>query len=1061
MNTFLQLVADDIYKKLDGNFQNTTIIFPNKRASLFFNAHLWRNAKGKTIWTPEYTSISELFTSLSDYEIADPIYLICKLFDVYSKIMNPSKSFDQLYSMMEIMLADFQDIDNNLVEPDKLFLNIKDLKEMTDFSFLEKEQLEAIEQFFGRYFDNVNANTPIKTQFKSLWNKLTEIYSEYRRTLLSIEKERPMVYEGLLKRSVIDALSSNDESAHKLIESRLTSDNYIVVGFNVLNKTELELFKYLKNNKNTKFYWDYDINYTRTSAASYLLSKFEAGQFIIENIKKLNDEFHGEQIFSNLSKPKTIKIIQSPTENAQTRYLDQWINSTINENEPLNESAIILCNEALLQPTLHSVPKKIKQTATVSKSPVQLDLFGGNEDKLEMVDKEITLNVTMGYPLKETPIYTLIQILLELQIHGKSQYGGWRYRYVSAVLKHPLIHRIIDGKVAADTLKALTEKKVIYPTFNDFKDNELLKKIFTHMSGRNLTSYLSEIVAIVGKSYQNDSFNAKDFTLQLYKESVFCAYTVINRIHTLQETVATFAVSDETLMRLILQFMQSKTIPFHGEPAIGLQIMGLLETRNLDFRNVVMLSVNEGNMPKSEKRNSLIPYNLRAAYGMTTIEKEVSLYAYYYYRLLQRAENITILYNNNNADGAGKGQMSRFVLQTMLESDQIFSPSHKIELYALNASSEVLEATTLTVEKTPDVISRMCERFNSERILSPSAINAYLACTMKFYFTYLAGFKKDDDIDDEVDRALFGTIFHYVMQNIYQPYLNQKISSDMLTGIANDERLIIQLINNAFAIHVFKKDEKDSHGKTINYGVAPNQLHLNGEHLINRHVIAEFVKNQILADAAIAKEKEDEGGGLRFLHIEDSFSTSFKTDIISPLSADEGGSKHVVALGGIIDRIDELSTSAGSSIRIVDYKTASKPQVFKLVSELFDKEKHAENYHILQTFYYAKVVYETAQFGDKPLLPALMYNINNCNEKNKSGIIRYLKDPALIDKKKNAKEEITDFRNECGVEFDENITAVINEIFGAQPFTQSENLKSCEYCDFKQLCGRKVVKRQF
>lgn len=1055
MNTFLQLVADDIYKKLDGNFQNTTIIFPNKRASLFFNSHLWRNANGKTIWTPEYTTISELFASLSDYDIADPIFLICKLFDVYSSIMNPSKSLDQLYSMMEIMLADFQDIDNNIVDPKKLFLNISDLKEMTDFSFLEKEQLEAIEQFFGRYFDNVNPNTPIKNQFRSLWNRLTDIYNEFRLQLVNVDDDKAMVYEGMLKRSVIEALYSKDESVRNVADSRLRSENYIVIGFNVLNKTELELFKYLKNNRNTKFYWDYDINYTRKWSTSFLLSKFEAGQFILENISKLNDEFHGEQIFNNLSKSKSIKIIQSPTENAQTRCLDQWIESTLKENEPLNESAIILCNESLLQSTLHSIPKKIKQTSSISKDSGQHDLFKENDAKLEIADKDLTLNITMGYPLQETPIYTLVQVLLELQIHGKTQYGGWHYRYVSAVLKHSLIQRITDGSVAIDILKSLTDNKIIYPTFSDFGDDELLKKIFTQVSGRNLTHYLSEIIAIVGKSYQQVPFNTKDFTQQLYKESAFSTYTVINRIHTLQESVATFAVSDETLMRLIMQFLQSKTIPFHGEPAIGLQIMGLLETRNLDFRNVVMLSVNEGNMPKSEKRNSLIPYNLRAAYGMTTIEKEVSLYAYYYYRLLQRAENITLLYNSN-PDGAAKGLMSRFVLQTMLESDKIFSPHQTIELYSLNASSEMVQISEYSVTKTPDVMKCLCERFNSDKILSPSAINTYLSCPLKFYLSYLARLKNDEDIDEEVDNALFGTIFHYVMQHIYEPYLGEKVSSDMLVCIANNKPHIIQLINNAFAVNVFKKDEKDANGKVINYGVAPRQLHLNGEHLINRHVIAEFVKNQILADATIAKEKEDQGGGLRFLFTEKEFSTLFKTNAESCVSKDDNNKNHVVSLGGIIDRIDELSTSSGVSIRIVDYKTASKAQGIRLVSDLFDNEKHQDNYHILQTFYYAKVVHESQQFGNLPLLPALMYKFNNSNEKNKSGIIRYIKDQNQIDKKRAEKIEIVNFIDELGEEFDERISTVINEIFGPGDFSQSESPKPCKYCDFKQFCNRKT-----
>ena len=215
MTPFLKLVADDLSQKLKGDFQDTCIIFPNKRASLFFNQHLWENSQGQAIWAPEYTTISELFASLSKYTIGDSIYLTVKLWEVYQERMQPAKSLDQLYSLMEMMLSDFQDIDNNMVDPSKLFLNIAELKEMTDFSFLEDEQREAIEQFFGTFFDGTSANTPLKTKFKTLWNCLADIYERYQAALLNSDAEEPMVYEAMLKRHVIDALTSSDDALQR------------------------------------------------------------------------------------------------------------------------------------------------------------------------------------------------------------------------------------------------------------------------------------------------------------------------------------------------------------------------------------------------------------------------------------------------------------------------------------------------------------------------------------------------------------------------------------------------------------------------------------------------------------------------------------------------------------------------------------------------------------------------------------------------------------------------------------------------------------------------------
>ena len=264
----------------------------------------------------------------------------------------------------------------------------------------------------------------------------------------------------------------------------------------------------------------------------------------------------------------------------------------------------------------------------------------------------------------------------------------------------------------------LSKKNIVFPSTELLADNDTLRRIFTPASGLGLTAYLADIISMVGHCYQ-ETFDDKDFTLQIYKESLFVAYTVVNRIHTLQEGQgsgskrAALVVSDETLSRLIRQQISQASIPFHGEPAVGLQVMGLLETRNLDFRNVIMLSVNEGQMPKGDKRSSLIPYTLRAAYGMTTIEREVSLYAYYYYRLLQRAEHITLLYNVSTENG-NKGEMSRFMLQTLAEDDDLFGKGQEISLRAFTAASETQAEEPYSVVKTADVMKLFQARFSGE-----------------------------------------------------------------------------------------------------------------------------------------------------------------------------------------------------------------------------------------------------------------------------------------------------------------------------------------------------------
>ena len=1013
MIPFLKLVADDLYRKLEGNFQDTCIIFPNKRASLFFNEYLRENSGGKTMWAPEYTTISELFASLSECTAGDPVYLAVKLWEVYQEKMQPSKPLDRLYSLMETMLSDFQDIDNNMVEPSKLFLNIADLKEMTDFSFLEDEQREAIEQFFGKFFDCGQGDSPLKNRFKTMWNHLTEIYEAYRQSLQQADDE-PMVYEGMLKRMVIESLAGENR---KRTDEKLWAKTYVMVGFNVLNKTELELFRYIKQNRDAKFYWDYDVAYT-TPRASAIQGKYEAGQFIMQNIKLLGNELEGVEVFDNMRSRKEITFIQSPTENAQSRYIDAWLkrhvlnlnpdfNSDLDsQSSTLKDSAIILCDEKLLQPVLHS-----------------------------MGDVP-AINVTMGYPLQETPAYSLVQLLLELQLNGRASADAWRYKYVAPVLKHSFIQKL-TGEACGEKLHELTKNNVVYPSTERLADNDIMQRIFTPASGKGLTTYLADILSMVGHSYQED-FNSKDFTQQIHKESIFVAYTVANRIHTLQERHPALAVGDETLSRLILQLMSQASIPFHGEPAIGLQVMGLLETRNLDFSNIIMLSVNEGQLPKSDKRASLIPYTLRAAYGMTTIEREVSLYAYYYYRLMQRAENITLLYNSST-EGGSKGEMSRFMLQTLAEKDDLFGAGQQIDLRAFSAASETKETEAISVKKDGPVMEKLHQRFNREKILSPSAINTYMSCPLRFYFNYVAGLRPIDEVSDDVDKAMLGTIFHDAMHHLYQPYVGKPFRSTDVEALAQDEKKMLQAINNAFAVNLFHYPEKDSDGNIISYGTDRKMPTLNGTQMINRHVIKKFIINQLNADFKMAEELESQGGFWQIISMEKEYKVEYQG----------------ILLGGIIDRLDLLHAQDGDRIRIVDYKTSSTSHAANSIEDLFNPEKCTKNYHIMQTLYYCKVLTDpSSEYAGKTVVPALMYCAKDYGS-NYSGIIK------LLPNDSKSKKEITDYKEQYDEEYNALLTQKINEIFTPHEegnpqgtFTQCADKENCTYCDFLTFCQR-------
>ena len=572
MQSFLQLVAHDLYAKIGNDLSRTVLIFPNKRANLFFNEYL-AGESDQPIWSPAAMSISDLFQKLSVQKTGDPIRLVCELYKVFKEETESQETLDDFYFWGELLISDFDDVDKNLVDADKLFSNLQDLKSlMNDYEFLDKEQEEAIQQFFRNF--SIERRTELKEKFISLWDKLGTIYHHYRKNLT----ELGIAYEGMLYRNVIEQLNTD----------QLKYDKYIFVGFNVLNKVEKEFFRKLQKADKAIFYWDYDIFYTQQ------IKKHEAGEFINRNLKDFPNELPASY-FDSLKKPKKIRYISASTENAQARFLPEWIRTTFSSDNE-KENAVVLCNETLLLPVLHSIPEEVKN-----------------------------VNITMGFPLAQTPVYSFINAAMELQTNGyRFDTGRFTYETVSAILKHPYTRQL---STKADIIeRELTKTNRFYPLPSELKQDEFLANLFTPRNGiKELCDYLIGLIKDISTLYRkegeyNDIFN------QLYRESLFQSFLKINRLYSLIES-GELNIQPHTLKRLISKVLTSSNIPFHGEPAIGMQVMGVLETRNLDFRNLVMLSLNEGQLPKTGGESSFIPYNLRKAFGMTTIEHKNAVYA--------------------------------------------------------------------------------------------------------------------------------------------------------------------------------------------------------------------------------------------------------------------------------------------------------------------------------------------------------------------------------------------------------------------------------------------------
>lgn len=957
METFLKQVAHDLYNKTEGNFTKVAIVFPNKRASLFFNEYLAQESD-RPIWSPTYVSISELFRQSSDLSIADPIKLVCDLYKVFQKATGSKETLDDFYFWGEMLIADFDDADKNMADTHALFSNLKDLNELMDnYDFLEEGQKEALSQFFHNF--SINQVTELKQRFISMWNVLGDIYTEYKALLES----QSIAYEGMLYRQVIEQLD---------VEA-LPYNKYIFVGFNVLNKVEHTLFKKLNEAGKAMFYWDYDTFYLNKTP-------HEAGEFIRRNLRDFPSELPAS-FFDNLNQPKEVTFIESPTENGQVRYLPQWIRENLTSQE--KETAVVLCNEALLQPVLHALPDNVKH-----------------------------INITMGFPLSQTPAYSFVNALMELHTSGYNPNNG-RYLFaeVISVLKHPYTRQL--SPEAEKLEQTLTRDNRFYPLPSELKQDNVLELLFTpRRNNLDLCSMLSEALKEVAVIYQQQAASHSDAFDQLYRESLFKTYTLVNRFHTLIESKE-LNVQAGTFQRLLTRVMSSSSIPFHGEPAIGMQVMGVLETRNLDFRHLIMLSVNEGQLPKAGGDSSFIPYNLRKAFGMTTIDHKIAVYAYYFYRLMQRTEKVTLVYNTAT-DGINRGELSRFMLQFLIEW------GYPVLRKQLEAAQSPQDSTPIIIEKTPDVMERMKSVFdirnNPKALISPSALNCYLDCPLKFYYKYVALLSAPDEVTADIDSAKFGSIFHYAAEHIYKDLTahGKLISKENLETLLKDEVRLQTYVDNGFKELFFNLPQNE-------------QPEYNGIQLINSAVIVKYIQQLLRNDLRYAP----------FTFVGSEQRIFENIEIYTPTGDIQS------RIGGIIDRID----SKGESLRIVDYKTGGDADTPANVQSLFIPDKKRSNY-VFQTFLYASIVCKKLrEKNDSRLVaPALLY-IHRAASENYSPVIQ-------MGEPRKPKEPVDNFAQYEG-DFRENLKTLLEDIFNPDiSFTQTEIEDKCAYCDFKALCKK-------
>ena len=956
MNTFLHYVAKDIIQKYGNNLSKIAVVFPNKRASLFLNNELAR-LTDKPIWSPAYITISELFRQHSELQTANPLKLVCVLYRVFQKVTSSNESLDHFYGWGQLMITDFDDIDKNMADADKVFANLSDYHEFDDVSYLTPEQEEILKRFFSNF--SSEHNSELKKRFLNIWSNFREIYHSFNETLA----EEGLAYEGQLYRKVVEEGCLD-----------LKYDKYLFVGFNMMQKVEQELCNKLQKEGKAAFYWDFDKYYLNPKKQGINMSS-GAGHYISQYLEYYPNELDNmdEEIYDNLAKNKDISYVSATTENIQARYISKWLLEK-ERYKAGKRTAIVLADESLLQTVIHCIPKEVEK-----------------------------VNITTGYPLAQSPITGLVKQLISLQTLGyRKDLDKYRLHWVQILLHHPYIKYISEK--SQEIFDDLNSQKTFYLSKEQLGKDDNLKLLFSNAysnddskltTNSKLLHWIIDVLRIVGTGIGL----AEESNDPLAEESIFRMYTLLNSMVALVDDKE-LDVDLITLEKLINQVVQSTSIPFHGEPAEGIQIMGVLETRNLDFDHVIVLSCNEGKLPKGINDNSFIPYAIRRAYGLTTIDNKVSIYSYYFHSLLQRAGDITLVYNNATSDGQ-TGEMSRFMLQLMVES------GHKINKLNIVAQQTPQHSLPEGIKKTPEIMNII----NEINRLSPTAINTYIRCQLRFYYRYLQRIKEPENDDNEMNNAFFGSIFHRVAELFYEPYYKNKqlIQKEDIDRALKNKALIDACVEQAFREILFKVS-KNTH------------VEYNGLQLINRQVIKDYFIKQLKIDQQLCP--------FRIRGLEKSVYEDF----------DIKGTR-IVKIGGSIDRLDELERPGKQPvIRVVDYKTGTNNSTnVKSLEEVFTDEnlKNHTDYY-LQAMLYSLIVRDQSK-ENLPVSPALVF-IQKQGTDNADCTLRINKEPI---------EDIATYSDE----YREGLINVVSDIFNPELTLQpTEDINRCASCPYKALC---------
>ncbi|MGY3052945.1 ATP-dependent helicase/nuclease subunit B [Pedobacter sp. UYEF25] len=900
MTTFLREVAEDLVAKFGSNLQECAIVFNNKRPVAYLQKHLADIYK-KPFWSPAFFTVQEFFAEGTNLKIADYYTQFFALYDCYSQLLKNEgreiiPSIAKFHAVANIILGDFSQIDNDLVPAEKLFLALEDIAVINEqFDFLTADQKLFLAQFWQSYSEGKAKDQQAK--FIKMWHRMPLLYKNFHQRL----KDDGFTTMSKLYSAVATGINDVD------FTEKYSGKKLVFIGFNALSKAEAKAFKRWQTDDKAIFYFDTDAYYLEDEMQ-------EAGLFLRRNLEKIGliNQLDNKAKYIKSSK-REVNVFKVQGQTAQAKILNLLLGNgqqlILDADEEVS-TAIILADESLLIPVLQTIPSQDEKTG-----------------------EKIEVNVTMGFSLANSSVYGLADLWLSIQ--SELAYKGTvLYETLRAFLYHPLIglsekmqEKIGVGLIDEQLLEVPAERLTRQGGLFNFFFSPIATPIDAVKGLIEVLEYVLQR-ALAAK-------NLKEIDALLFAKT-------IQELNRLQDTLATHLTKYQEKLELsfILSLIQKTlagiSVALEGNPLSGLQVMGLLESRNLNFDSVIILGLNEGTVPQSATATTFIPDSLRRAYGMPVLENQDAISAYMFYRLIQRSRNIDFVYNSLT-DESNSGEPSRFINQLAYESGFDFNYKElQLPLRTqLNREEEIIKT-----EKVQQVLKQY---LTGERTLSASAFTTYISNPIDFFYKYIAGIEEPTEVEEIIDARNLGSILHYVMEHFYRPLLtiDPEITAERIRA---QKKVIPDLIKQGFADNSYgrKYGEPKEH-RLLNVRKLADNLTLNAMQKVVFAIIEEYVN--------IILKKDTEEAPFKLIGLEQRGTALFSFEL--------NGVKEQVKFYGIIDRVDFKN----GVYRIIDYKTGSDLLKYRTIQDCFDTDCGKINKALIQTLFYT-YVYEQMSKND-------------------------------------------------------------------------------------------------